>query len=233
MSLIQKDYFRLDEVARELGLSGSDIIYLAENGRLRLSTLVYGLSLEKGYYEDLGEGNWQSIADDYDRWTGLLDLLNQDAHEILKTGSAEVRSFHATEGRYCRCWGTTPAVTVTTLDLLVRLPERQRLVALVRQSLEPVNPESNVTGFTHEPDYRIVRLGGEIYSLGPYQAAVVKILHQAALAGRPWCKGVDILAEIECSTLRMSDLFKSKRGWRKLIDSNARGMYRLAVIAQN
>ena len=61
----------------------------------------------------------------------------------------------------------------------------------------------------------------------------MKILHQAALAGRPWCKGVDILAEIECSTLRMSDLFKSKRGWRKLIDSNSRGMYRLAVSAQH
>lgn len=231
MSLIQKEYFRLEEVVRDLGLSGSDVIYLAENGRLRLSTLVYGLQIERGHIEDLGGGHWQSIADDHDRWTGLLDLRERDAHEILKTGSAEVSSFHVPEGRYCHCSGGTRSILVTPLDLLVRRTECQRLEALLgRPSHEPAAPA--VTGFTHEPDYRIVQLGGEIFSLGPYQAGVVRILHQAALAGRPWCKGVDILAEIECSTLRMSDLFKSKRGWRKLIDSNARGMYRLAVIAQ-
>ena len=77
----------------------------------------------------------------------------------------------------------------------------------------------------------MVQIAGETFSLGAYQAAVVRILHQAALAGNPWCSGVAILAEIECSTLRMSDLFKSKRGWRRLIESNSRGMYRLAVIA--
>ena len=40
MSLVQKEYFRLEEVAGDLGLSGSDVIYLAENGQLRLSIRV-------------------------------------------------------------------------------------------------------------------------------------------------------------------------------------------------
>jgi hypothetical protein len=43
VALIQKQYFRLDEVAHVLGLSGSDIIYLAENGQMRLSIRVFGL----------------------------------------------------------------------------------------------------------------------------------------------------------------------------------------------
>ena len=77
----------------------------------------------------------------------------------------------------------------------------------------------------------MVQIAGETFSLGAYQAAVVRILHQAALQGNPWCNGVAILAEIECSTLRMSDLFKSKRGWRTLIESNSRGMYRLAAAS--
>ena len=78
----------------------------------------------------------------------------------------------------------------------------------------------------------MVRFGGETFSLGRFQAHVVRILHHAAQSGQPWCRGVDILSEIECSTLRMSDLFKSKRGWRTLIESNSRGMYRLAAAAK-
>lgn len=234
MSLIQKEYFRLDEVVRDLGLTGSDVIYLAENGHFRLSILVYGLSIERGWIEDLGDGDWHAIPDCYEQWTGLLDLWERDAHQILKTGRTEVSSFFALDGWYCRSSPSTPAIHATPHDLLVRRSERQRLEALLGQQSGTLLPHQQQTAssFIHEPDYRIVQLGGEIYSLGPFQAAVVRVLHQAALAGRPWCKGVDILAEIECSTLRMSDLFKSKRGWRKLIDSNARGMYRLAVSAQ-
>lgn len=234
MSLIQKEYFRLEEVVRDLGLSGSDVIYLAENGRFRLSILVYGLLIEKGWIEEVGDGDWQSIPDSHDRWTGLLDLWERDAHQVLKVGSAEVWSFYAPDGRYCRCSPSAPGIRVKLHDLLVRRGERQRLEGLLGQPSGTLLPQQDqiATSFTHEPDYRIVQLGGEIFSLGPYQAGVVRILHLATLAGRPWCKGVDILAEIECSTLRMSDLFKSKRGWRKLIDSNARGMYRLAVSAQ-
>lgn len=234
MSLIHKDYFRLDEVAGELGLSGSDVIYLAENGRLRLSILVYDLPLERGIIEEQGDGQWHTIPDHAGRSTGLLDLWDRDAHLVLKTGHAEVSTFHAPEGRYIQCSGTTASVSVTPVDLLVRLAERQRLDTALRPSSHADRPSEPraVPGFTHTPDYRIVQLGAEIFSLGPYQAGVVRILHDAALAARPWCKGVDILAEIECSTLRMSDLFKSKRGWRRLIESNSRGMYRLALIAE-
>jgi hypothetical protein len=228
VSLIQKEYFRLDEVARDLGLSGSDVIYLAENGCLRLSILVYDLPLERGAIEDPGNGDWHRVPEEAGRWTGLLDLWEKDAHVILKTGHAEISAFHAAKGRYCDCIGATAIVPVTQLDLLVRLAERQRLERVLKStSGGAASPEPRAAiGFVHTPDYRIVQLGSETFSLGPYQAGVV-------LAGRPWCRGVDILAEIECSTLRMSDLFKSKRGWRRLIESNSRGMYRLAVTARD
>ena len=237
MSLVQKEYFRLEEVAVDLGLSGSDVIYLAETGQLRLSIRVFGLEVEKGYIEDQDGGRWFPVPDDWDRWTGLLDLCDRDAHEILKTGSADIHSFHAPEGRYCCCRGGTGFIAVTTLDLLVRLAERKALEHRLRRQAITADPPEQAAiptsaGFVYSPNYRIVQLGGEIYSLGQYQAAVVKILHEAALAGQPWCKGVDILSEIECNTLRMSDLFKSKRGWRSLIESNLRGMYRLALPAQ-
>lgn len=234
MSLIKKEYFRLNEAIDDLGLSGSDILYLAETGQLRLSVRVFGLMLEKGVMEEIDIDDWQSFPEGFEPHSGLLDLRERDAHEVLKTGATEVDCFHAPPGRYlCRPDNSSP-FAVQSRDLLIRDTELQRLKALLGQ--QPVAsaasaPSDPRAGFVHSPDYRMVQIAGETFSLGAYQAAVVKILHHAALQGSPWCNGVAILAEIECSTLRMSDLFKSKRGWRTLIESNSRGMYRLAAAA--
>lgn len=234
MSLIKKEYFRLDEVIDDLGISGSDVLYLAETGQLRLSVRVFGLMLETGVMEEIDAGEWEGYPEGSDSFSGLLELRERDAHEVLKTGATDVQCFHAPPGRYlCRPDHASP-FPVQARDLLIRDTELQRLKALLGHQSEaspaPAPPDS-CPGFVHSQDYRIVQIAGEIFSLGVYQAAVVKILHQAALAGTPWCNGVAILGEIDCSTLRMSDLFKSKRGWRRLIESNGRGMYRLAVAA--
>jgi|688.fasta_scaffold487999_2 hypothetical protein len=234
VALIQKQYFRLDEVAHVLGLSGSDIIYLAENGHMRLSIRVFGLVVEVGDTEEIGPGDWQAWPHGEELRAGLLDLWERDAHQALKAGTAEVRSFHAPSNRYCCLPSGSASVLVTREDLLVRGEERQRLESLLQQQAPApaFQNQQTILGFEHSPDYRMVRWGGEAFSLGRYQSHVVRLLHHAALAGQPWCRGVDILSEIECSTLRMSDLFKSKRGWRTLIESNSRGMYRLAATAK-
>ena len=234
MSLIRKEYFRLDEVIDDLGLSGTDVLYLAETGQLRLSVRVFSLMLESGIVEEIDTNDWQSFPEETAPHSGLLELRERDAHEVLKTGATEVQCFHAPPGSYLCRPDHASTFPVQARDLLIRDTELQRLKALVgHQPAETAAPASSnpCPGFVHSPDYRMVQIAGETFSLGVYQAAVVRILHQAALAGNPWCSGVAILAEIECSTLRMSDLFKSKRGWRRLIGSNSRGMYRLAVAA--
>ena len=234
MSLIKKEYFRLDEVIDDLGLSGSDVLYLAETGQLRLSVRVFGLMLETGILEEIDVNDWQSFPEGTEPHSGLLELRERDAHEVLKTGATEVHCFHAPPGRYLCRPDHASTFAVQKRDLLIRDTELQRLKALLGHQPEaPATPAAPdpCPGFVHSPDYRMVQIAGETFSLGAYQAAVVRILHHAALQGSPWCSGVAILAEIECSTLRMSDLFKSKRGWRRLIGSNSRGMYRLAVTA--
>ena len=234
VSLIQKQYYRLDEVAHSLGLSASDIIYLAENGQLRLSIRVFGLVVEVGEAEEIGPGDWHAWPHGEEHRAGLLDLCERDAHQVLKSGAAEVRVFHAPATRYCCLPSGAASLVVTREDLLVRGEERCRVEALLEQqsSASSIRGPQSILAFDHSPDYRMVRFGGETFSLGRFQAHVVRILHHAAQSGQPWCRGVDILSEIECSTLRMSDLFKSKRGWRTLIESNSRGMYRLAAAAK-
>ena len=131
MSLIQKQYYRLDEVAHSLGLSASDIIYLAENGQLRLSIRVFGLVVEVGEAEEIGPGDWHAWPHGEELRAGLLDLCERDAHQVLKSGAAEVRVFHAPATRYCCLPSGAASLVVTREDLLVRGDRRQRLARSV------------------------------------------------------------------------------------------------------
>ena len=51
MRLLAKDYFTLGELVDEWCLPEADILYLAENGQLRLAVRVFGLAVEKGDIE--------------------------------------------------------------------------------------------------------------------------------------------------------------------------------------
>ena len=102
MSLIEKEYFTLAEVIDALGMPWTDIIYLAENGHLRLSVLVFQLPVDWGYCDDAGQHDWDRVPlDDPSNLTGLVDLGDRDAHLILKNGSAAVADFKAKPKEYC------------------------------------------------------------------------------------------------------------------------------------
>ena len=68
---------------------------------------------------------------------------------------------------------------------------------------------------------------GRQFRLGPIQAQVIRALHEAACAGEPWQSGKAILSAAGSKSLKMSDVFKSQKQWRSLIESNGRGNYRL------
>ena len=84
--------------------------------------------------------------------------------------------------------------------------------------------------FNASTDYSHVRCNGQEFRLGPIQAQVVRILHAAATRGEPWQSGKALLGEAGSRSLKMSDIFKSKKDWPLLIESNGRGAYRLAGL---
>ena len=109
------------------------------------------------------------------------------------------------------CWSVARSAT-----------ESKSQHALVRKgSVAPSLQQAN--------DYREVRTAGLLFNLGPVQARVVKRLHEAATSPNPWCEGKLILGEAGSSSTRMADVFKSQPHWRRLIDSDGRGRYRLRV----
>jgi hypothetical protein len=176
MSLIEKEYFTLAEVIDALGMPWTDIIYLAENGHLRLSVIVFQLPVDRGYCDD-------SMPDDVDRpspgdpsnLTGLVDLGDRDAHLILKNGSAAVADFKAKPKEYCNIADGARPQTFKKDDLLLRRSERARLESLVKSKTASTRAEH----FTHSHGYREVTINGHRISLGARQADVVRQLHEA------------------------------------------------------
>lgn len=227
MSLIEKEYFTLAEVIDALGMPWTDIIYLAENGHLRLSVLVFQLPVDWGYCDNVGQDNFDRAGlEDPSNLTGLVDLGDRDAHLILKNGSAAVEDFKAKPKEYCNIAERARPQTFKKEDLLLRRSERTRLESLIRAKPAAKRGEY----FTHSHGYREITINGHRISLGPRQADVVRQLHEAALAGNPWRNGKELLRNAGSESNRMHDLFKSKRlEWPLIIDSDRRGLYRLAI----
>jgi hypothetical protein len=223
MSLIDKAYFTLDELEERWQLPHRDLVYLAENGLLRLSVRLFGVQIEFGVYVEGADGECFPVPHERRRFTGFQDLQERDVFRVFRQGQVDVAHFHATDKAYCYLIEPTRTISVCRDDLLVRREERDRVEsqhALVRKgSLAPSLQQAN--------DYREVRISGLSFNLGPVQARVVKRLHEAATSTNPWCEGKLILGEAGSSSTRMADVFKSQPHWRRLIDSDGRGRYRL------
>ena len=86
--------------------------------------------------------------------------------------------------------------------------------------------------FWHAPDYAEVRLRGEMFSFtGNVNRGVIRILHEAALAGQPWQSGKLILgrAGSKDGEAKMRNLFGSHPSWGRLLLSDQRGKYSLRI----
>ena len=109
----------------------------------------------------------------------------------------------------------------------MRVEELDRAEGALRSQQSGILP--NAPSLRAAPDYRDVAINGHSFTLGDCQAAVVRILHDAARAGTPWKHGKVVLAQAGSSCTRMADLFKSQPRWRVLIASDRRGRYRLNI----
>lgn len=86
--------------------------------------------------------------------------------------------------------------------------------------------------FWHAADYSEVRLHGEsFWFTGRVSREVIRILHEAAVAGRPWQSGKATLARAgsQDAEAKMRNLFASHPCWGKLLLSDRRGHYSLRI----
>jgi hypothetical protein len=222
---IQKSYFTLPEILDRWSISEADLIYLAENDELRLSVRVFGVPLELGDYEETADGEPFRVPWQQSRYSGVLDLHAHDVFQLFRCGEFRVSEFRTPRADYATLWGDAEPVLAMIGDLLLRREERDRFEG--ETGFSGAEASAMTSAFSATADYNEVRCNDLQFRLGPIQAQVVRALHAAALAGEPWQSGKAILSAAGSKSLKMSDVFKSQKHWRELIDSNGRGAYRL------
>ena len=224
---IEKLYFTLPEVLERWQVSETDLIYLAENDKLRLSVRVFGVQMEFGDVEETADGEPFRVPWKQSRYSGLLDLHASDVFQLFRCGEVHLESFRMPTADYATTWGDAKPVLVMIGDLLLRREERDRFEIETGFALGGKPMEEGT--FIHSADYLEVRCNGYRFKLGPIQAEVVRALQGAAQQGRPWQSGKAILSSAGSRSLRMADVFKSQKDWRQLIRSDRRGGYRLNI----
>ena len=88
---------------------------------------------------------------------------------------------------------------------------------------------SDIIPFTYYNDFAKIVVGNDIYHFGNIQAKVVKQLYLASNTHSPWLFGKELLYNAGSRCICVRDLFRSQPKWRKLIQSDRRGYYRLII----
>lgn len=243
MSLIEKEYLTLGEIEERWSMPRRDLAYLAENGQLRLSVRLFGIAIERAYLEQSPDGRWFDVPYEQTRYTGLMDLLERDVVTLFQEGWVAVDSFYH-QDEFIRLISPAHPLMVKISGVVVRRSERDRVEAELGLSgprmdtprcrtcvaaavLENAAPSSAKPATIVSDNCTEVRIGGIELRLGQIQARVVRHLRAAAQSGTPWRDGKELLKAAGSKSLRMSDVFKSKPGWRQLILSDGRGKYRI------
>jgi hypothetical protein len=234
MGLPPKSYFHLTEIAEAWGTSIQDLACYTIDGLLEIAVMTIGVPVETGSFLSTDQGMVRIPAGDK-VLQGPYPVISADLWTVFRTGAGRIRRFKPqTPGAYVVLAEGVEALAITVADLIITREERQRFEAehgLAVMALDKATPDPDACAaapdLVHRDDYAEVVLNGEIFRLGPLQAAVVRRLHEASRTANPWRPGKELLADCNAQTMRMIDLFKTKPNWRTLIASDGRGYYRL------
>lgn len=126
--LIPRDYFTLQEVLADWGISESELGYVVEMGQLTLSVRVYGSFVVADRKDRPGRCN-----PDFE---GVVDLGRRDAMRVLRKQACSVSSFVQNGGNVTTSEGAVDWVVYRDA-LLVRAAEHEHFEATIMAAGAP------------------------------------------------------------------------------------------------
>ena len=226
MPLPEKRWFRIAEVAKRWAVALSDIEDYALDEMLQLAVFVVDVPAEAGSWEPGGCGDIRSLQD-LPILNGPQPLLRASLLTIFRNGQAEVRVFRTElPGTYLNLGSGVPALIIRRDDLIVTRAARDRFER-DHGSAAAGGGETPTSDTWHSDDFAKVRVDSEWHSFGPKQAAVLRLLKAAGETETPWRDGKRLLDDAGAATMRLIDLFKRKPAWRRLVQADGKGRYRL------
>lgn len=234
MGLPPKSYFHLTEVAERWSASIQDLACYTLDGLLEVAIMTIGTRVETGRFDVSDQGVFR-VPEGERILNGPQPVVSSDLWPVFRTGAGRITRFrpHSADG-YIDLSEDADSIPVTLQDLLITRSERDRFEVAhglvdVGANEQPPTKSAEVCSFIHRNNYAEVVLNGDVFRLGLLQASIVRALHQASRSDNPWRHGKELLASSNAQTMRMVDLFKTKRNWRTLIASDGRGYYRLNI----
>lgn len=210
--LIPREYFTLNEVLQDWGISESELGYVVEMGQLTLSIRIYGSFIVADRKDRPGRCN-----PDFE---GVVDLGRRDAMRVLRKQACPVASFVLKGGAVTTAEGGMDWVVYRDA-LLVRTEEREQFEATAMTAGAPhINDYDRFLAFSH---------GGKYFLFTDMQARALNYLFICAVTGDPEQRGAQILAVAGSASVKLSYLFSSRKGWGDIIHpvSGRRGYYML------
>jgi len=236
MGLPEKTYDRLHSLWKRWGVTQEDVYYAIENSLLRVCVWMPLRYVERGILKD---GSF--VYEKHEHKEGFIGVRPQDFHRISSTGCAKLRIFRSLkeEDRILRMAyePPQPAISVRIHDLVVLQEDRLKFETTyeICKNKIAAYPEECPTQkeFSASGDYRHITLNGEVFHLGDVQARIVEQLHDALRSRTQWVHGKKLLDNADSQAMRLRDVFKGKKDWEKIIESNRRGYYRLNIENEN
>lgn len=234
MGLPPKSYFHLTEIAERWSASIQDLACYTFDGLLEIAVMTIGTRVETGRFEVSDRGVFR-VPEGEKVLHGPQPVVSSDLWPVFRTGAGRITRFKPRRADgYIDLSEDVDPIAVTLQDLLVTRMERERFetahgLAARETSDQPSVSPTEESLFLQRNNYAEVVLNGEVFRLGLLQASIVRELHRASQTDNPWRHGKELLANSNAQTMRMVDLFKTKRNWRTLIASDGRGYYRLNI----
>lgn len=226
----KKAYERLANLSLHWEISLDDICYSIEIGVLRACVWLPLRHVEIGTLQDR---RYEFLR--YETMEGLLALRPQDFRAIVGKGYKNLRHFHSLDTPehliQLPYEPPSPPYRATLNEVFVLRSDQEAFEQCYHLSIaqfQPKRPPADIR-FVHSPDYRHVQVGTHRFVLGELQAKVVQHLHRAVSTSQPWVHTQTLLEISGANADRVRDIFKSKRNWRKLIELDGDGYYRLNI----
>ena len=241
MNLPPRDYFSCPEISIRWRKKIEDIYYLIEKGLLPAHVFIKNRLISKGIFQELvvGEPYQQSrMVTDKVVFYGYQRLRPDDCFFLFRRRAISISEFYSKESNgfisLKRPIEVQRQDVIITRDDVVQFEEQAHFS--YRPTPVPLFPDIDKDDipniekykFSHDEDFRIVKIKGEVFKLGYKQSLIVKHLYDAYKKGEPWVVGKALLMDIHSSSHCIAELFR-RHPLRSYIVSNGAGFYRLKI----
>lgn len=234
MPLPKREYFTLKEVSDRWNTSRERVCHYVETGKLTCSIWLRQTPIEMGQLKKQHNGK-EVFQPEFEVWVkGFVGVSPEDCRMVFRDGEVNVLSFVSIrqKGYFLQFKKEKPDFCIKQQDLIVLRDEVERFEKTwLVQSSRP--PDDNILPlnqiFTHSDNYQTVTIRNKRFRFGMIQANVIQQLHEASKTKQPWIHGKILLDKAGSRCQQLKNLFSSKPDWRKCIESDGRGYYRLNI----